>query len=238
MRKAIGLLAAVAVVLSTAPAFALEKTSVRMIDREDNWNASTTSLTIKYYNTCTGWIWVWSGWSPGETMGVNFDLLGCDSQFLSQSWALTYSGVPSGYGFTGTIVVLGGHTCSSPILAAQSFLPPVTSGWSMTSWGGIPIGPAFAINIIWGAAPNFTNGTGLASDHPFAGPTGPTSCGTCFPTTRTVHTRYYGVGGTYCPSGTTLFDGLCDVEFLIDAAVLCSIGVEDESWGKIKNLYR
>jgi hypothetical protein len=227
---------ALVLALGVATAPALEKTSARLIDRDEGWNASTTG-TIRYYNNCTGWVWVWSGWSPGETMGVNFDN-NCGLQFLNTSWALTFSGVPSGYGFTGTIAALGGQTCASPVLGSQPYLPPVTSGWAATAWGGIPVPNNFSVLITWAAASGFTNSTGLASDHPFAGPTGPTACGTCFPSNRASQSRYYGVGGAYCPSGTTLSDGLCDIEFMIDVNVKCQIGVEQESWGSIKNLYR
>jgi hypothetical protein len=221
-----------------APVFALEKTTARAIDRADDWSASTTG-TIRYYNNCTGWVWVWSGWSAGETMGVHFDPCGGPA-YLNVSWALTFSGVPSGYGFTGTIAVYGGHNCAAPLLASQPYLPPVTSGWNATRWGGLPLTPNFALLISWGGVSGITNSTGLASDHPFAGPTGPTACGRCFPSSRASHSRYYGVSGAYCPSGTTLSDGLCDVEFMIDVNVkgCLPISVGDESWGKIKGLYR
>jgi hypothetical protein len=224
-------------VLATS-AFALEKTSARMIDRGDDWNASTTG-TIRYYNICTGWVWVWSGWADGETMGTNFDSCG-GLTYLNASWALTFSGVPSGYGFTGTISAIGGQNCASPVLASQPYLPPVAAGWNATLWGGLPVPSSFSVLISWAAPTGFTNSTGLASDHPFAGPTGPTSCGTCFPTTRASQSRYYGVGGAYCPSGTTLTDGLCDIEWALDVNVKCTppISVEQESWGSIKNLYR
>jgi hypothetical protein len=236
MRTAIAILVAAAVAFTAGPSLALEKTSARMIDKDD-WSASATG-TILYYNYCTGWIWVWSGWSPGEALGVNYTATGCVSQFLNTSWALTYSGIPAGYGFTGTIAVLGGHTCAAPILAAQPYLPPVTSGWSSMNWGGMPVPSMFSLQIFWMAPSGFTNGTGLASDHPLAGPTGPQACGTCYPTTRASNSRYYGIAGAYCPSGTTLSDGLCDIEFVMDVNILCTVGVEDESWGKIKNLYR
>jgi hypothetical protein len=42
--------------LAAAPALALEKTSARVIDRED-WSASGTT-SVRYYNNCTGWVWV------------------------------------------------------------------------------------------------------------------------------------------------------------------------------------
>jgi hypothetical protein len=209
-----------------------------MVERSDEWNASTTG-TIRYYNNCTGWVWVWSGWSPGEQMGVNFDTGACGTRALNTSWALTFSGVPAGYGFTGTIAAMGGIDCSAPVLASQPYLPPVTSGWNATVWSGLLVPQNFQILISWGAMTGFTNATGLASDHPLAGVTGPTACGTCFPTTRAVQSRYFGVAGAYCPSGTTLSDGLCNIEFMIDVNVKCTpVSVESTSWSRIKSTYR
>ena len=52
-------------VTDIAPADALEKRPARAPDR-DAWTESST-VTIGYYNICTGWVWVWSGWSAGST---------------------------------------------------------------------------------------------------------------------------------------------------------------------------
>jgi hypothetical protein len=222
--------------VAAAPSAALEKISRPALDPADDWSVSGTG-TIRYYNNCTGWVWVWSGWSAGESMGVRYSIGSCPS-YLNVNWALTFSGVPAGYGFTGTIAVRGGTTCAAPVLVSQAYLPPVTSGWNATAWGGLPVPSSFLLEITWNAPAGFTNSTGLASDHPFAGPTGPTACGTCFPSTRVSHSRYFGVGGAYCPSGTTLSDGLCDIEFMMDVNVKCADIVVDESWGRVKSLFR
>jgi len=224
--------------LISAPASALEKTSARIagLERPDSWNAGG-STTIRYYNNCTGWVWLWSSWSPNERMGVCFDPPGSD-WFVNTTWILTYSGDPAGYGFTGTISLLDGCDCSALPLATQPYRPPATSGWNATVWGGVIAPSPFMVSISWGAPTGFTNPTAIASDHPFAGPTGPTSCGTCFPSNRTVHSRYFGTGGAYCPSGTTLFDGLCDIEFMLDVSLNFVDPVEDKSWGGVKGLYR
>jgi hypothetical protein len=224
------------VLVLTGSAVALEKVSRPALDPADDWSASTTG-TFGYYNICTGWVWVWSGWADGETLGTNF-ARPFPFYFLNVSWALTFSGVPSGYGFTGTISAIGGQNCAAPVLASQPYLPPVASGWNATLWGGLPVPNQFSVLISWAAPTGFTNSTGLASDHPFAGPTGPTSRGTCFPTTRVVQSRYYGVGGAYCPSGTTLTDGLCDIEWLIGVNAKLADVLVDESWGKVKALFR
>ena len=53
---------------------ALEKTVARMPHdtRPDNWSVGTT-CSVRYYNFCTGWVWVWSGWGEGDVFGVCFD---------------------------------------------------------------------------------------------------------------------------------------------------------------------
>jgi hypothetical protein len=69
MRKCFLIALAVTLVVASA-SFALEKTAVRHADIErENWGAATT-CTVAYYNFCTGWLWVWSGWSPNDVVGV------------------------------------------------------------------------------------------------------------------------------------------------------------------------
>jgi hypothetical protein len=224
-----------AVVVLATSAFALEKTSKPMLDPSEDWGAANT-VTVRYYNTCTGWLWVWSGWADGEAMGVCVDA-GChpgESPVISATWALTFSPMPSGYGFTGTISIQDNCDCTGTVLAAQPFLP--ISGWTGHAWG-VSAPQQFLVHIAWGAPTGFANATRFATDHPATGPTGPQSCGNCFPTTRVVHSEYYGVGGAYCP-GTSLNDGICDVEFLVDTAFKCTVSVEEASWGQIKNLYQ
>lgn len=240
MRRTASVLRIAAAVIPcvTGSASALEKTSLRAIDRAEDWNVSS-STTVRYYNYCTGWVWIWSGWSPGETVGTEF-YLRCNGMFLNVSWALTFSGVPSGYGFTGTIAVRDAGCGMTR--ATQPYLPPATAGWHATAWGGPPVPDSFVVEITWGAPSGFTNSTGLASDRPLAGPTGPAACGSCFPTTRETRSRHYGIGGSYCPSGVAISDGLCDVELMLETRIKtpCDVwsSVEEESWGRIKSLYR
>jgi hypothetical protein len=32
---------------------------------------------LAYYNVCSGWIWYWTGWTPGAQLGTCFDLTDC-----------------------------------------------------------------------------------------------------------------------------------------------------------------
>ena len=100
----IGHLVALALTIAIAgPTSALEKRAVRVSDleRPDGWNAGI-SCTISYFNTCTGWMWAWSGWSPFDSVGVCYHTC-CpgESGTLFATRQFTWSGAPSGRGFTG-----------------------------------------------------------------------------------------------------------------------------------------
>ncbi|NNE44203.1 MAG: hypothetical protein HKN12_08330 [Gemmatimonadetes bacterium] len=217
-----------------SPGNALEKSSRQMTAEPTHTWAAATTVTIAYYNNCTGWVWTWSGWSPGEALGVCYDSMDPAGATLNATWALTFTPAPSGYGFTGTISVEDKCDCTGSTLASQPYLAG-PSGWNATAWA-VVVPQTFLVKIDWVAPSGLTVPTGLASDHPFAGPTGPTACGTCFPTTRAVRTTYYGVGGASCP-GTTLSDGLCDIEMMWSAAMKTATSVDEKTWGQVKALY-
>jgi len=230
-------LALAAVLLLATSGLALEKTSVQMLDDShgNDWNAATT-VTLAYYNFCQGWIWIWGGWSPGDLTGLCFE--NCQDGILSGSWLYTVTGAPSGYGFTGSVWVANAdaNCCVNGVLASQPWLPG--SGWAFFTWSSIAVDPRFIIGQTWAAPTGFTALSRLASDHPAAGPTGVAACGVCYPTTRTTHSYYYGAAGaTLCP-GSVLNDGTCDIEWLNEAIVSCTISVEESTWGQIKALYQ
>lgn len=216
---------------------ALERRSARVDDGPENWNAGQT-CTVHYYNICTGWVWVWSGWSPGDQMGTVFHAC-CDQAVLRLTDYLTFDARPAGWGFTGTIEVFDvqGNECptGAPI-ARQAWLPPSGTGWHTLNWN-VAVPQDFLLRINWDGPVGWTNRTGLATDHPHAGPTGPQACGVCYPSDRVVSSFFYGwPGQRYCP-GIPLDDGTCDVEWCFDAAFTCPVHTEHKSWGGIKTLY-
>lgn len=220
---------------------ALEKTAVRADRNVENggWDAGAT-CTVAYANICTGWLWVWSGWSPSDQLGVIFDPDCCapDGGALTVAQAYFWTGAPSGYGFTGTLsvtdVVAG---CPGPtVYAAQPVLPPALGG---------PVGiaaaaPAGSAALVYQFGPGLANPSVVPTDHPAAGPTGPQSCGTCYPTTRPTHSFYFGTPTSPLCPGSGLNDGICDSELLFwSAAFTCGgVSVDETSWGAVKNLYR
>ena len=226
-----------ATLVLASSSFALEKTARALTDdsRADAWNAGG-SCTIQYYNFCTGWLWVWSGWAPGNEVGVsNVSCCGGGASTLTASWHYILSAGPSGYGFTGTIEASAADANNCPTgapIQSQVFLP--VSGWNNYLWSA-SVPANFVIHATFGPATG--NPTALATDHPAAGPTGPQACGTCYPTTRVNHSFDYGTAGA-CP-GSTFNDGICDSQLYWDCDVVCSgVAVEPQTWGNIKNLYR
>ncbi len=227
---------AASLVLS-CPAHALERTAARLdADRADNWNAGAT-ITLRYYNACTGWIWILSGFAASDQFGVWFEGAFCPwPPEVSASWHYVYTGPPSGYGFTGSIALSAADANACPVgvpIETQPFLP--VTGWNVHAWVGSPMPDDFLIHVTLGAG----NGTPLAmaTDHPAPVGGGPAACGTCYPTSRVNHSFYYGPGGA-CPGSVFFNDGTCDAQLLWDCDLVCYKAVEPQSWGSIKSLYR
>lgn len=220
------------------PAAALERTAVRIDDlSHESWSAGQ-SCTVRYYNDCTGWVWVWSGWDPGEQFGTVFHSC-CSQAVLQLTNYLTFDAWASGWGPIGTVQlfdVQGGECPTGPPIASQLWVPPETDGWHTIYWN-VEVPQDFLLRITPGSFSGFSNPTAFGSDHPLAGPSGPAACGTCFPPGRMVHSYYYGIQGQYCP-GITLNDGLCDIEWCLEAVMNCPVATEGQSWGQIKTLYR
>jgi hypothetical protein len=236
--------ALIAVFAFAAPGVALEKSASRITDLEHDtaWRGSS-SCTIIYYNTCTGWIWSWSGWSPNDVFGVALETccLPGNSSALQEAYIyFTVAAPPAGYGFTGSIDVQDANNTTlcpeGAVLATQPFLP-ATGFNTVIFTGGLSIPDAsFAMSITAGATDG--NTMAISTDHPAAGPTGPVACGTCYPTTRVNRSFYWGTTASpFCP-GSALNDGICDAQFVWDVVTTCTTAVEQSSWGEIKALYR
>lgn len=243
MRSLIRVLVATSllVVFVSAPTLALEKSVRRFTDTEhgDAWRGSAP-CSLVYYNTCTGWIWVWNGWAPNDRFGVAFDSC-CpvgNQTSVGATFAYFASGAPAGYGFTGALDVYDADAQGCPTgssLASAPLLP--AAGWNTYDFLGTVVPDASFLIM-------FTNGAGAANpmaigtEHPAAGPTGAAACGTCYPSNRTNHSFWWGVPASpYCP-GQPMNDGVCDAQFLWDVSVGCAVATEQTTWGSMKNLYR
>ena len=229
----------VATMLIAASGLALEKTTVRVGEgHADAWSQDH-SCSVIYYNTCTGWLYGFYGWSPGDVFGTVYTSccnLG-ETSVVATGWARTTTGAPSGYGFTGTFGLWDSPApgCIGAPIMVFPFLNP-GNAWNQFVYG-VTVGGPFC-QAFEAAITPVTSPEGWGCDHPAIGPTGVQACGTCYPSPRVVNSYWFGtLASPMCP-GTTLSDGVCDVEFMNDVQMFCTIGVEESSWGTIKGLYR
>jgi hypothetical protein len=227
---------------------ALEKVSARFTEGEhgDVWNRATTPCAVQYYNTCTGWIWLLGGWDPGDQFGVWFDpccTSGYPTHWLVDAWMFVDSTPPGGYGYTGTLDVWAADAQNRPTgspLYTESFMP--LTGWNLRDWSLAPIevsGGPFVVTYTLPLTPGNTIVT--ASDHPDPVPSQgvPAAGGLCYPVSRVVHSALFA--DSVQTQYVTFADNTGDVEFLMDVDLICDdqpSPVQDETWGKIKALYR
>jgi hypothetical protein len=228
----------VAMLVFATSGLALEKTAVRVNPSDtQGWDAAT-SCSVFYANTCTGWLWVWSPWSPSDELGVIMDPC-CTNGQLTQTQVRMITGSPPGYGFTGTLAVssvVGG--CPGVVYQSIPFTPIGGFPGTLHNWT-VPSGPvAFTFTVSSQTDP-VDPLMAIPTDHPAAGPTGPAACGYCYPSTRTIHSFYFGTAGTLCP-GSPFFDGLCNAELYGWGGLFTCppVSVEETSWGAVKSLYR
>jgi hypothetical protein len=233
-----------AVLALASSSFALEKRVVRNTVDPDGWSSAATCQST-YFNICTGWLWVWSGFPANERVGVTNDrcCTGDPTPVLAQTQQYQLTATPPGYGFTGTIAVHNADALRCPVGAPLASQPWISDGndtsisIQVKNWN-VVIPATFA--LVWTFGPASGNPTEIITEHPLAGPTGPVACGTCYPTSRVNHTFDWGsVSAPGCP-GSTFADGSgCDAQICVFEFVDgCTIAVEPQTWGNIKNLYR
>jgi hypothetical protein len=217
---------------------ALERALARAGDPQSEWNGGA-DCSIQYWNTCVGWTWTWTGWSPFDRIGVNYT--SCAGGFLVGVDIFTRftNGVPvlPGYGFSPTLLVYTadeGGCPTGPVLGSRLFLPNgTTQSLNFAAPVAVPASFVTVVQMASGGGGTTRYGT----DYDVQGPTGPQGCGTCFPTTRVSNSYYYGKPQSpLCPGSQ--FSTVCPVELLWTARMVVPIGVEETSWGSIKGLYR
>jgi hypothetical protein len=222
-------------------AMALEKEPVRIADIDrpelEEWNRGYT-CSVAYYNFCTGWTWVWSGFPAETRLGAHFTACcstSTDSVRVTGLYMYFYTGVPAGYGFTGSFDAWAADSSgcpTAPSLASQA-LPPLGEDWNFIDFGGPVLVPnEFVLTYTLGA----TEGSPMATltDSPF------TDLGVCYPGPRVARSAVYGTPGSpECP-GSTFWDGAGDAELLMAADLNCEpvVSVEGATWGGVKSLYR
>jgi hypothetical protein len=239
MKRNLAIVSLTLLVSSLAPAAgALEWALDRAPITASDWNADI-ACPIQYWNGCVGWTWTWTGWSPGDRIGVHYS--DCSGAFLTGVDIFTRftNGVPvlPGYGFTATLetYLADAQSCpTGPPIASVAFLP---DGTTQTISFPLPRDYYSGFVALVTMGPGGSGTARYGSDFDAQGPTGPQGCGTCFPTSRVSRSYYYGTAASPLCPGSKL-SVICEVEWRWTARMFYSISVEETSWGQIKSLYQ
>jgi hypothetical protein len=232
----------VTLVLFPVGVHALEKRAVLPAPDDDPWSAGS-SVTISYYNICTGWAWIWSLGQddPPNTelrFGVCFETSE-EGAVLTETGAFQQFYFDFGYPYEASMGIYAANTDGCPVgspLASQPYIP-WPGGWVSYAWN-VQTPSRFVVEFSFSTPSIYLYAPEFYSDKPAAGPTGPPACGTCFPETRVARSFIYSdANGEYCP-GLKFFDGTCDAELLWYATVSSPTSVAPSTWGRLKSLYR
>jgi hypothetical protein len=233
-------------VVGAVPADSLERLSPLPAEGEA-WR-SGSSVTVVYYNYCTGWLFLF-GVNRGDEFGVVFDSPHEDA-VLAGTDLLQYRWATYGYPYSASLAVYAVDDDGCPVGA------PLASQPYQAVWD--PDDPTFFVSYEWNVAvpPRFVvtakfedwpdvGGDEIIGpphvlwDHP-EGPTGPPACGFCYPAPRPTHSFIFYDGSTstpYCP-GMPVEYNACTAEFVLHARFRRPVSVESASWGGVKALYR
>lgn len=238
--------------LLAAPAASLESVAIRESDSPEGRDVGAScpleeSLdaacdNYRWYNLCSGYIWVYSGWEAGEGVGVLFG--GAEQPCVQNNCETTrmityFRDVQPGYGQTVDLFLhddcdLDGCPDDAEIVFEELDVDPGLR-WNCSEIGpycsvGFTTAGCFQFLIVrqvhdGGAGPSFaTDGPGLAG---------------CLPDGESVRSYYYGVNGAACvpwvgPTGR--HDNF--LVWLVMGDRGSPLATESTSWGGIKALFR
>ena len=201
------------------------------------------SCSIIYYNFCSGWIWIWSGFVAGDEVGVNFDLPADCNKLAGEEccntanwWYWRYTS-PT-YGFTVTYNLY--NTDASGCLLGAPVGPSITldpiERWNNSAGLGCVTSDVAALTATWdsGTLPY------AATDNNASQLNTPAVCSLDPGTPGAGTSLQYVVAGTtvYCPPAA-FADGVGYVDLMMDASFTCTAtATEDASWGEIKSLFQ
>ncbi|MFH1277736.1 MAG: hypothetical protein ABIK65_05105 [Candidatus Eisenbacteria bacterium] len=203
---------------------------------------ATGVCSIVYYNYCSGWIWIYSGFAAGDEAGVAYDLPvdcgklpgeTCTNTHFWWYWRYT----APGYGFTVTynLYNLDGQLCKILPSLGTSTSDPVER-WNLEAGLGA-VGSITSDDAAIIATYNAGTLPYLATDNNGKNYQAPLACPAY--SVGGMHGMYWGGALTqYCPP-QYFGDGYGAVEILADAGFDCQpTSTEDASWTGVKSLFR
>jgi hypothetical protein len=247
MRKM--LLAAAVCMLAVSVAgngFALDRaktlTQIGDESRDPSPWGSTDYCTLSYYNTCTGWIYVWGGWSVSDVVGVAFDPASCppkadECATLLGAWFYFRNTYPT-YGYTAAVGCATQGSVPSHLGAVTYLSDPQEwiERWNWVDLANCHVGGG-GVAIIHFTA---TGPLSMATEAlPLSCGGGSKICQTC---PQPANSYYYGSLATGNFSGSSFYAGVYNpsaTDILMDIVVACvgPTAVESSSWGNLKAMY-
>jgi hypothetical protein len=201
-----------------------------------------STVTVSYYNLCTGAAWNWIGAPPFTTYGVRYDDVSEGDDVLTRTHMFFARGAPAGYGFTSIALVLPPFDPRCPGIPPQAlefFLPQ--DGWTTIEWNGgagVPV-EDFWILTTHSDAPR--NPTIIVTERGQDIPAGqPGGCNRCFGPHRPTHSWFFGSKEVIvCPGIPWIDESPCFLELVWTSELRSQpVSVEAMSWGRVKSLYR
>lgn len=202
-----------------------------------NQAGGTGPCTLIYYNFCSGWIWIWSGFGAGDVIGVNYDLPTDCGKLAGETCCLTghfwyWRYTQPAYGFTVTygLYDTDAQGCITGTSYGSATLDPVER-WNYTAGLGCASTDVVALTATFdaGVLPYATTDNN-ASNANAAG------CGGLIGTGTSL--QHIAAGTTqYCPPAA-FADGLGYTDMAVVAFFNCGTATEEASWGEIKSLFQ
>ncbi|NNE42863.1 MAG: hypothetical protein HKN12_01525 [Gemmatimonadetes bacterium] len=224
------------------PAAALEKQASRAPGENDGFARGEDVIQIEYFNFCTGWTWSWQGFAPNATYGVRYaDPSPYEDRLLKTHFYYSV-GVPPGYGYSSIAYVFPPFDPQCPGLGTVSQRFEPQDGWNTLEWGGEEGIPVEDFWVMVRHADKPGNPVALVTEKGNGPHEQPGGCGICFDTRRQTNSFQFGQQPYIVCPGLPWFDlGPCDLElaFSVDVRIVPpTVGVEAQSWGRVKSLYR
>jgi hypothetical protein len=196
--------------------------------------------TVVYYNTCSGWIWIYSGFAAGDEIGIIYDLAAdCGGGACCHTggfWYWRYT--QPNYGFTVTYDLYD-VDCNTGCRTSGS-LGQFAGQDPVERWNAVP-GLGCVSGQCAAIVATFDKGTlPYASTDQSVGGIGPACVGANPPVIGSGNSVFYGNPGAtaYCPP-QFFGDAAGPVDFLAVAFFDCGgIATEDASWSDVKGLFR
>ena len=218
----------------------ISKTAIQEAVLPHSEGGATGYCSISYYNLCSGWLWIFSGWAYGDMAGVVFDLPGDCGKLPGESctnthfwWYWRYTLPTRGYAVSYDLYEVDTEMCLTTSVGSIAYHAPIER-WNYYDGLGTVTGDKAAIVATWigGTLPY------LPTEHNTENAAAPIACPGFVPDIGRSYRWGNEYTSVYCPPYHIAHDNYVDI--IMDAGFDCETptSTEETSWGGIKDLFR